>query len=358
MSSTWLSRLSRLVKATTCKLQEDDQAEYGPLLKEYMALEHVGPSPGNPWDQHDSMVRLGMCQAAVKHKEENRYCNLFPYDTNRVVLEGEKDYINASWVSLPGVKDKLILTMGPLHPHSYSKNRRTDWDTEQSANTCPQLWSMVAQQEVHLVTMLCAVQEGFTGCSQYFPPQVGEEQVHGGWKVVNRGEKDMGDGNMVRQLDMMALGENTVQKYSDTADSLQKVVHMQFTMWPNYGVVENVEQLVSFVREVYKEAREGEGGPVVVHCSGGVGRSGTFTTIYSIYSMLVESKHTGVWTEMEEYEGRDGELVLEPLVRKLRGIRHPWMVEGEQQYRLAYQGCVEIAKWLLEEEGQGMGVER
>ena len=92
----------------------------------------------------------------------------------------------------------------------------------------------------------------------------------------------------------------------------------------------------------------------MVHCGGGVGRSGTFTTIYSIYSMLVESKQTGVWTEMEEYEGRDGELVLEPLVRKLRGIRHPWMVEGEQQYRLAYQGCVEIAKWLLEEEGQGV----
>eukprot|EP00092_Neocalanus_flemingeri_P037205 GFUD01040509.1.p1 GENE.GFUD01040509.1~~GFUD01040509.1.p1 ORF type:complete len:368 (+),score=158.64 GFUD01040509.1:72-1106(+) len=341
MSSTWLSKLSRLVTASISKLQEDDQTEYGPLLKEYMTLEQVGPTPGNPWDQHDAMVRMGMCQAAVKHKEKNRYCNLFPYDTNRVVLEGETDYINASWVTLPGVKDKLILTMGPLHPHSYSKDRRTDWDTEQSDNTCPQMWSMVAQQEVHMIVMLCAVQEGFTGCSQYFPPQVGEEQVHGGLKVVNKGEQDRGDGNMVRQLDLGTVGENMVQK----------VVHMQFTMWPNYGVVENVEQLASFVREVYKEARKGEGGPVVVHCSGGVGRSGTFTTLYSIYSMLVDSKHTGVWTEMEKYLGKDGELVLEPLVRRLRETRHPWMVEGEQQYRLAYQGCVQLARGVLEEEG-------
>ena len=203
--STWLSKLSRLVKATTTKLQVDDQEEYGLLFHEYQKLEQVGPSPGNPWDQHDTMVRKGLCQAAVKHKEENRYCNLFPYDANRVVLEGDKDYINASWVALPGVEDKLILTMGPLHPESYNKYKRTDWDSEQSANTCPQVWSMVAQQEVHMVVMLCAVQEGFTGCSQYFPPRVGDEQVQGGWKVVNRGEEERGDGNIVRQLDLAVV---------------------------------------------------------------------------------------------------------------------------------------------------------
>ena len=50
---------------------------------------------------------------------------------------------------------------------------------------------------------------------------------------------------------------------------------------------------------------------------------------------------------MEEYMGKDRELVLEPLLRKLREIRHPWMVEGEQQYRLAYQGCVEIARGFM-----------
>ena len=82
--------------------------------------------------------------------------------------------------------------------------------------------------------------------------------------------------NIVRQLDFV-MGE----------DKVQKVTHMQFTMWPNYGVVENVEQLANFVREVYKEAREGEGRPIVIYCSGGVGRSDTFTTIYS---MLVDSK--------------------------------------------------------------------
>jgi len=344
MSSTWLARLSRLVTATTRKLEEDDRNEQGPLFKEYQALEQVEPSPGNPWDQHDTMVRQGMCQAAVQHKEKNRYCNLFPFDTNRVVLDEENEYINASWVILPNVKDRVILTMGPLHPDMSSKTKMTDWNTECSADTCPQLWSMVGQQEVHVIVMLCLVQEGFTGCSQYFPPQLGEEQVHGGWKVVNKGKQERGKGKVVRQLDLLDLKKNR----------LQTVVHMQFTMWPNYGVVENVEQLASFVKEVYREVREvGKGRPVVVHCSGGVGRSGTFTTIYSIYSLLVESLSTGLWAEMEKYEGNDGELVLEPLVRKLREIRHPWMVEGEQQYRLAYQGCLEVARGFLEEAKKG-----
>jgi len=336
--SSWVSKLSKLVTSTRIKLLQEDEDDNGPLSREYSQLEHVGPAPGNPWDQHDSMVRQGLCQAAVKHKEENRYCNLFPYDAHRVVLKGENDYINASWVTLPGVQDRLILTMGPLHPDSYSSKKRTDWDSEKSANTCPQMWSMMAHEEVPLVVMLCAVQDGFTGCSQYFPPSHGEEQVHGGWKIVNKGKEEKDDGIIVRDLELTGVGTNSVHR----------LTHMQFTKWPNYGVVENVEQLAKLVRTVFKEAKKTEGKPVVIHCSGGVGRSGTFATIFSIYSMLMDAKLTGEWQDLDRYVGKEGELVLEPLVRMLREIRHPWMVEGEAQYRLAYQSCMHILKELSE----------
>merc|ERR1712025_173576 len=338
--STWLSKLSRLVASTSIKLAREDEDDdgFGPMSQEYANLEHVGPAPGRPWDQHDTMVRQGLCQAAVKHKEENRYCNLFPFDANRVVLEGDNDYINASWVVLPGVRDRLILTMGPIHPDSYSRNKRTDWDSEKGANTCPQMWTMIAQEEVPLVVMLCAVQDGFTGCSQYFPSSLGEEQVHRGWKVVSKGKEEKDKGIIVRELEFVG----------DNKSFIHKVTHMQFTMWPNYGVVENVEQLADLVRTVYKEARKQEGKPVVIHCSGGVGRSGTFTTIYSLYSLLIHAKRSEDWQGGDKLVGKVGELVLEPLVRMLRGIRHPWMVEGEAQYRLAYQGCMDIMKGLLE----------
>ena len=64
-------------------------------------------------------MSLGLCKAAVAAPEDNRYCNLFPFDENRVVLTGMKrDYINASWVRMEGLENKLILTMAPLHPDS------------------------------------------------------------------------------------------------------------------------------------------------------------------------------------------------------------------------------------------------
>ena len=64
-------------------------------------------------------MSLGLCKAAVANPDDNRYCNLFPFDESRVVLTGlKKDYINASWVDMPGVENKFILTMAPLHPDS------------------------------------------------------------------------------------------------------------------------------------------------------------------------------------------------------------------------------------------------
>ena len=70
-------------------------------------------------------VRQGLCEAAVKHEAENRYCNLFPYDNSRLVLTGlaSGDYINANWVSLAGVPEhRFILTMAPLHPDSKAEH--------------------------------------------------------------------------------------------------------------------------------------------------------------------------------------------------------------------------------------------
>merc|ERR1712059_187603 len=124
-----------------------------------------------------------------------------------------------------------------------------------------------------------------------------------------------------------------------------EVTHMQFNMWPNYGVVENVEQLARFVREVESEGR-GRKCPLVVHCSGGVGRSGAFSTVYSLYCLLLKARDTGDWSQVEQNIEQGGALDLRPLVGRLMETRHPWMVEGEHQYKLAYQTLVDIAKGL------------
>ena len=134
---------------------------------------------------------------------------------------------------------------------------------------------------------------------------------------------------------------------SDLIQGEKKIVkHMHFKLWPNYKVVENISQLVHLVKAVHDQHRAD--GPLVVHCSGGIGRSGTFTTIYTFYNMLKTALEKQDDAILKELIDPGDALILHPLVLKLRDSRHPWMVEGEHQYLLAYQTCVQILKEHLE----------
>ena len=102
----------------------------------------------------------GLCEAAVKNSEKNRYCNLFPFDSDRVKLQVPKDksdYINASWIKIPGVEIRFILTMAPLHPSSFSSSRPVDFGMNSSVSTCADFWRMVQQTDSKRVIMLCKV---------------------------------------------------------------------------------------------------------------------------------------------------------------------------------------------------------
>ena len=131
-----------------------------------------------------------------------------------------------------------------------------------------------------------------------------------------------------------------------SSGQVRQVKHIQFSNWPNYGVVNNLPELMEFIRKVHGDWREA-GGPMVVHCSGGVGRSGTFATILTIYNLLTRAVQTGDLSSLENYLGQEDEMVLTELVLHLRRVRHPWMVEGEQQYLLAYQAVLGIINQLL-----------
>ena len=89
-------------------------------------------------------------------------------------------------------------------------------------------------------------------------------------------------------------------------------------------------------------------GPLLIHCSGGVGRSGTFTTIYTFLNMLKTANENQDDSVFRELLGSNDELILHPLVCHLRDSRHPWMVEGEHQYLLAYETCIQLLKEYLE----------
>ena len=124
------------------------------------------------------------------------------------------------------------------------------------------------------------------------------------------------------------------------------VKHIQFTDWSNYGVVEEVEDLVGLVRRVEREWGELEG-PLVVYCEGGLGRTGTFTTVLSLYLALRTAVLTSNMSTMENHLGKEEDLMLTGLVMELRRVRHPWMVEGIHQYLLAYRALLQLLRRIL-----------
>ena len=73
------------------------------------------PAKGN---QHDFMVKQGLCKKACQFPNQHRYSNMYPFDENLVNLQDQNKYINASWMKvLPWCPDKeFIITMGPMHP--------------------------------------------------------------------------------------------------------------------------------------------------------------------------------------------------------------------------------------------------
>merc|ERR1719483_818521 len=102
----WRERVGKLLAATTAKLARQEERdvqrssssykedEDGPLFDEYNTLELVGPAPagsGNTWLQHEEMIRLDLCTAAAANPRHNRYSNLFPYDSSRIVVEGAEN---------------------------------------------------------------------------------------------------------------------------------------------------------------------------------------------------------------------------------------------------------------------------
>lgn len=119
----------------------------------------------------------------------------------------------------------------------------------------------------------------------------------------------------------------------------RNVKHLQFLDWPNYGVPDQVEPISKFVQHCHKTAMEiGSANPeLVVHCSGGIGRSGTFLAAYGAYDHYLSIG------EGDANLAKASSLDLLPIVTTMRHQRHPWMVEGIHQYIMAY----EISLFLL-----------
>ncbi|KAK7929109.1 hypothetical protein WMY93_005504 [Mugilogobius chulae] len=220
------------------------------------------------WTEIYQDIRQQSCDLPCKvaklpeNKTRNRYRDVSPFDHSRIHLQlGANDYINASLITVEEAQRKYILTQGPL------------------PMTCGHFWEMVWEQKSRGVVMLNRViEKGSIKCAQYWPQKEEKDAVFEdtNFKVTFISE-DIKSYYTVRQLELENL---CTGEYCE-------IQHFHYTTWPDFGVPESP---ASFLNFLYKVRESGclnpDKGPVVVHCSAGIGRSGTFCLVDTCLQLM------------------------------------------------------------------------
>ncbi|XP_028850093.1 receptor-type tyrosine-protein phosphatase V-like [Denticeps clupeoides] len=198
------------------------------------------------------------------NKNKNRYPYILPYDHSRVrlsLLESilHSDYINASYVPGGSSARDFICTQGPLR------------------NTMADFWRMVWEQNVHIIIMVTALREsGKVLCDQYWPPERGTG-CYGNIQVTTATCKRCPE-SYITSIYLQQSGSS----------SRRKVTHYLYPGWPDQGVPHNLSSLGAFVEHVRQHMDNTQRlGPTVVHCSAGVGRSGSFVALLWLTQLCV-----------------------------------------------------------------------
>ncbi|XP_009977801.1 PREDICTED: receptor-type tyrosine-protein phosphatase mu-like [Tauraco erythrolophus] len=248
--------------------------------------------------QQLSSTLLHPCDAGKElcNQSKNRYKSIIPYDHCRVVLQPSEtgnDYINASYVDSYRSPRFFIAAQGPL------------------PGTVVDFWQMVWQEKTSVIVMLTGlVEQNKTKCEQYWPEQ---EEVYGDFTVTL---------NNTRTTTGLVTRIFCLQK---AGCALPRVVEQfHYLLWPDHGVPRNPSQLLCLVEVVNKRGLEAPAGPVLVHCSAGIGRTGTFIALDFLLKM-----------------GKaEGKVDVFHCVQRLREQRVS-MVQNKEQYSFLYEVLLE-----------------
>uniref|UniRef100_A0A8C7VQ42 protein-tyrosine-phosphatase n=1 Tax=Oncorhynchus mykiss TaxID=8022 RepID=A0A8C7VQ42_ONCMY len=255
------------------------------LSQEY---ESIDPSQQFTWEHSNLEV----------NKTKNRYANVIAYDHTRVVLapiEGilGSDYINANYIDGYRKQNAYIATQGPL------------------AETFGDFWRMVWEQRAASVVMMTRLEEkSRIKCDQYWP---------------SRGTETYGM-TQVTILDTMELATFCVRTFSlqkNGCNERREVRQFQFTAWPDHGVPEYPTPFLAFLRRV-KACNPPDAGPVIAHCSAGVGRTGCFIVIDAMLERIRHERTADIY----------GHVTL------MRSQRN-YMVQTEDQYGFIHEALLE-----------------
>ena len=226
--------------------------------------------------------------------ELNRYSNIKSYKHNRLDVNTKQKYINASPINVNGIF-YFISTQGP------------------KANTIEDFWTMIEQYKCNTIIMLCNLIElGKEKCSKY-------------WENINTGKylieliSDEGKYNNII--------ERKIKFKSQTNSTETTITQIHYLGWPDHGVPDINNGFGDFLYMIRRADELKGNNPIVIHCSAGVGRTGTFLSIYFLYKEIMEQINNPQLTEIQ--------FSVFNMVRKLKEMRL-LMVQNKEQYKFIY----------------------
>ncbi|XP_068169430.1 receptor-type tyrosine-protein phosphatase eta-like [Antennarius striatus] len=239
---------------------------------------------------------------AMENKPKNRYNNVLPYDCSRVklsIIHGSPydDYINANYIPGHNSRKEFIASQGPLPA------------------TVNAFWRMIWEKNVQTLVMLTRCNEqGRVKCEKYWD------------SGTKHFENITGTTTAEIALEDWTIRDISIKNVKTAETRLVRQFH--FTAWPDHGVPETTELLISF-RHLVREHMDqySRHSPTVVHCSAGVGRTGTFIAIDRLIFQIE----------------RDNIVDVYSIVHDMR-MHRPLMVQTEDQYVFLNQCAMDIIR--------------
>ncbi|XP_076400486.1 tyrosine-protein phosphatase non-receptor type 20 isoform X3 [Peromyscus maniculatus bairdii] len=191
------------------------------------------------------------------NRDKNRYRDILPYDSTRVPLGKHKDYINASYIRIVNHDEEYfyIATQGPL------------------PETIEDFWQMVMENNCNVIAMITReIEGGVIKCHSYWPITLKEPLELKQFRILL-------ENFQITQYFIIRIFQ-IVKKSTGMSHCVK---HLQFTKWPDHGTPVSADFFIKYVRYVRKSHITG---PLIVHCSAGVGRTGVLICVDVVFCAI------------------------------------------------------------------------